>query len=168
MPAGELDAMLSAVKWGAHAGLGSYLVAQVGLTLLGLALFPTGGSIVDHPGVLIFACLGIFLLLFAFSAAGYYTGRETLKAGLGAVAGLVALALYAALSALYTPGAGASATAPAGASLSPVAQAIARGVAALFIFGLAALMGWLGGRPGAQNARRRLAATRDAKDATRD
>ena len=149
--------MRFALKWGALTGLGAYVVGRLILTLGAMLLFGDGPSDLDHPGILTSACLGIFIILFAFSAAGYYTGRDTLKAGMGAVAGIVAMAVYAALSAIYTPGASAAATPaqPGQPAISPVAQAISLVAAALVVFGIAALMGWLGGRPGAANARKR-------------
>src|SRR5262249_19448229 len=125
---------------------------------------------IDHPGILTLTCLGIFGLLFALSAAGYFSARETLRDELGAVAGMVALGVYYLLSLLYTPGAqmGAALTAgmaPSGKSLveSAFAAAVAVVSAALIVFGIAALMGWLGGRPGAAKARRRLEADRANK-----
>lgn len=148
---GEYTIMLAALKWGALVGVTSYVVANVVITALGLLLFPHAN--LTNPGLVAFACLSLFLLLFAFSTAGYFTGRETLRSGLGAAAGVVALAIYAVLSAIYTPGGHAATSTASGAT----ANAIAQGVAALIVLGIAALMGWLGGRPGAQNAKKRKA-----------
>lgn len=154
--------MRAAVKWGGLIGLSAYLIARLGLTLLSNALFGAAPADANHPGPFSLACLGIFALLFAFSAAGYFTGRDTLRDGLGAVAAIVAMAVYTVLSLIYTPMLGvASSTLPAastGAGSNPAGQAIATVLAGLIVFGFAALMGWLGGRPGAANARRRLAA----------
>jgi hypothetical protein len=145
--------MQSALKWGALTGAALYIFAGVAIPLLSDALFGTPD--LTNPGVLIFGCLGVFLLLFGFSAAGFFTGRDTLKPRLGAVAAIIALALYAVLTALYTPHAGPSPVAASATSAkNPVGQAIAALVADAFVGGLAALMGWLGGRPGAQRARR--------------
>jgi hypothetical protein len=155
--------MQAALKWGALVGAASYIVAGLAIPLLAGALFGTPD--LSNPGVLTFGCLGIFVLLFGFSAAGYWTGRETLKAGMGAVGGIVALAVYAVLTRLYTPHVHAVSATAATAKVTPaggnaVGQAVAALVADAFVLGLAALMGWLGGRPGAQNARRaREAAT---------
>lgn len=153
--------MRVALKWGVLVGLAMYLVATVGLTLLALALFPHQPADLDHPGVFTLSCLGIFGLLFACSAAGFFTGRETLRDGYGALAGVVALAVYYVLGLIYTPGQppGAAlrgAAAPGqSAAESAFAQAVAALSSALIVFGIAALMGWLGGRPGAARARRR-------------
>jgi hypothetical protein len=145
--------MQPALKWGALVGTASYLVAALALPLLSAALFGTPD--LANPGVLVLGCLDIFLLLFGFSAAGYFTGRETLKDRLGAVAGMTAFVVYAVLTAVYTPHAGGSpASAGTKGSANAVGQAIAAVVADAFVLGLAALMGWLGGRPGAQKARR--------------
>ena len=74
--------MRSAMKWGAVVGIASYLLLGLGLTLLGIAAFGTGSASLDtNPGKLSLGCASIFLLLFAFSAAGYFAGRETLNAG---------------------------------------------------------------------------------------
>lgn len=157
--------MLPALRWGALVGVAAYLIAGLAIPFAGLALF--GNADLSNPGVLIFGCSGIFLLLFGFSAAGYFTGRDTLKAGLGAVSGLAALAVYAVLTALYSPrAAGGTTTTPASANVSAIGQAIASIVAAVFVFAIAALMGWLGGRPGAQKALKRQAAQAQAAAAT--
>jgi|GEM_PF-980724 uncharacterized protein with beta-barrel porin domain len=166
--------MLSAAKWGALVGVCSYLVLIVGLTLLNAALFGNSPADLDHPGALTFVCLGIFGLLFAFSAAGYFTGRETLRAGLGALSAVIAFAVYYLLSLIYTPDRSAASTAsttttPAGAHPLPaVFQALAAIVAGLIVAGFAALMGWLGARPAVQQARKRLnlATATDATDST--
>lgn len=154
--------MLSAVKWGGIVGVAAYLIARLGLGLLSSAIFGAGSPVdLDHPGPFSLACLGIFALLFAFSAAGYFAGRDTLKAGLGAVAGMIAFAVYAALSAIPLgglTGSRATSSTPAAPQQDPVTQAIVGLLALLIVLGIAALMGWLGGRPGATNARRRQAA----------
>ncbi|MGH2487836.1 MAG: hypothetical protein ACRDHE_17685 [Ktedonobacterales bacterium] len=147
--------MLPIVKWGFVFGVANYLVAGLAIPALSLALFPHADN--SNPGLVSFECAGIFLLLFAFSAAGYYTGRDTLNAGMGALAGMLALAVYEALFSLYTPQAGGSTTQTTGTHPSAVIQFTAFLVSTLLEFGLAALMGWLGGRPGATKARRRLA-----------
>lgn len=155
--------MLSAVKWGGIVGVVAYLLARLGLGLLSSALFGTSSPVdLNHPGPFSLACLGIFALLFGFSAAGYFAGRATLKDGLGAVAGMMAFAVYAALSAIPlrltgSPATTSTPTTPAAPQQDPAAQVIAGLVALLFALGIAALMGWLGGRPGAMNARRRQA-----------
>ena len=154
--------MLTALKWGGIIGAAAYLLARLGLGLLSSALFGASSPVdLDHPGPFSLACLGIFALLFAFSAAGYFAGRDTLKDGLGAVAGMIAFAVYAALSAIPLRLTGSQApstsTTPAAPSQNPATQAIVGIVALVFALGIAALMGWLGGRPGAMRARRRHA-----------
>lgn len=154
--------MLSAFKWGGIVGVGAYLLARLGLGLLSSALFGAGSPVdLNHPGPFSLACLGIFALLFAFSAAGYFAGRDTLKDGLGAVAGMIAFVAYAALSAIplgLTGSQATTSTTPGAPRQDPLTQAIVSLVALLFALGIAALMGWLGGRPGAMNARKRQAA----------
>ena len=159
--------MQTALKWGAIVGGVAYLVGTIFLTLLAKLLF--GGQPVDlnHPGVFTLSCLGIFGLLFAFSAAGYFTGRDTLLDGWGAVAGMVALAVYYVLSLLYTPGAefaaslrGQFVSVPGKtAAESAFAAGVSVAASAFIVFGIAAMMGWLGGRPGAKNALKRLPAS---------
>jgi putative flippase GtrA len=159
--------MKSAAKWGAIVGVSSYLVLIVGLTLLNSALFGSSPADLDHPGTLTLVCLGIFGICFAFSAAGYFTGRETRKAGLGAISAVIALIVYYVLSTLYTPGR----TATGGSSgtsdkLPMVAQVLSAVVAGLVVMLLAAGMGWLGARPAVQQAERRLA--RRIPDSTKE
>ncbi|MGZ3662952.1 MAG: hypothetical protein ACXVCO_18355 [Ktedonobacterales bacterium] len=160
--------MLTALKWGGIIGAAAYLLARLGLGLLSSALFGASSPVdLDHPGPFSLACLGIFALLFAFSAAGYFAGRDTLKDGLGAIAGMIAFAVYAALSAmpvrLTSSQVPSTSTTPAAPSQNPATQAIVSLVALLFALGIAALMGWLGGRPGAMRARRRSAAQQTHK-----
>lgn len=156
--------MRAAALWGGVTGLGAYLILRLGLALLTVLLFGSGSPDLDHPGIFTSNCLGIFALLFAFSAAGYFAGRDSLRAEMGALAGVVSVIVYAALSALYTPqasgSAGATTPAPGTQPLPAAAQAASAIVAAALVVGIAALMGWLGGRPGARNGRRRLATAR--------
>jgi len=159
--------MRAAALWGGVTGLGAYLILRLGLALLTVLLFGSGSPDLDHPGIFTSNCLGIFALLFAFSAAGYFAGRDSLRAEMGALAGVISVAVYAAFSALYTPlasGSAGAAPAPAPATqpLPAAAQAASTIVAATLVFGIAALMGWLGGRPGARNGRRQLAAAHKA------
>lgn len=147
--------MMSAAKWGAIVGVSSYLVLIVGLTLLNSALFGASPVDLNHPGPLTLVCLGIFGICFAFSAAGYFTGRETRKAGLGAISAVIALILYYLLSSLYTPGR--TATGGASDKMPLVAQVLSAVVAGVIVMLLAAGMGWLGARPAVQQAERRLA-----------
>lgn len=151
--------MRSTLKWGALIGVAIYILSRLLIPFISSMLLGGGPADLNHPAVLMSACLGIFLELFAFSAAGYLAGRDTLRPGLGAVAGMVAMALYDILSALYTPGGNATTVTSAATHLSTAAQFISAVVAGALVFGIAALMGWLGGRPGAQNARKRMAAS---------
>ncbi|MBF6590316.1 MAG: hypothetical protein IVW57_07265 [Ktedonobacterales bacterium] len=141
----------SAAKWGALVGAGTYLTVGILLALLGNLLFgPTAAGLTSNPNKLALGCLGIFALLFAFSTAGFFAGRETRRPSAGTLAGMGAFIVYALLSAIYLPG---GEGAPAATSGGFLAQAIA----ALIVLGIAALMGWLGGRPGAQRGQKRLA-----------
>ncbi|HEU5347893.1 MAG TPA: hypothetical protein VFU63_04705 [Ktedonobacterales bacterium] len=148
--------MRAAIKWGALIGVASYLVVGLGLTVLGLVAFGSGPASLDtSPGKLTLGCASLFMLLFAFSAAGFYAGRETLNAGMGAIAGMVAFAVYGVLITIYAPGSSTNifaedTAAPGGLIL----QAMAIFVTVTIPLGIAALMGWLGGRPGAMRARK--------------
>lgn len=161
--------MRAALKWGALTGVGAYVVAQLALTFGAVLIFGSGPGDPQHPGILLSGCLGIFFILFAFSAAGYFTGRDTLKAGMGALAGMVAFAVYASLSLIYTPVTGSARPSPVpkpgSPAVSPAMEVAANITATLIILGIAALMGWLGGRPGAANARRRVEKVTAAKGA---
>lgn len=148
--------MRAAIKWGALVGVASYLLVGLGLTVLGLVAFGNAPASLDaSPGKLTLGCASLFLLLFAFSAAGFFTGRETLNAGMGAIAGMVAFAIYGTLITIYAPGGSSNVLAqdtsgPGGFVL----QAMAIVVTVTIPLGAAALMGWLGGRPGAMRARK--------------
>ena len=150
--------MRAAIKWGALIGIASYLLVGLGLTILGKVAFGDAPATLDaSPGKLSLGCASLFLLLFAFSAAGFFAGRETLNAGMGAIAGMVAFALYGVLITIYAPGSSANVLAqdavmPGG----PILQAMAIVVTVAIPLGIAALMGWLGGRPGAMRARKLL------------
>ncbi len=150
--------MIAGAKWGAIVGALVYIVL-LGVNSVGNLLFAgMSGSVMEHPTLLIPVCLSFFLLLFAFSTAGFYAGRETGKASLGAIAGMVTLIVQYLLSLIYNPaGGGTSAAAPASghSTLSLGAQLLAAAVAPLLFLGVAASMGWLGGRPGAQQYARR-------------
>jgi hypothetical protein len=165
--------VISSLKWGALIGLTSYLMVDVALTAIGLFAFGSGSADpTANPGKLTLGCAGLFLLLFAFSAAGFFAGRETGRSGAGALAGLVAGAIYAALIQVYTPG-GSSFGASAGASgpaAGVAATIIVLAITVLLYLGVAALMGWLGGRPGAQRSplrKRTLAAAPGAGETPR-
>ncbi|HEX6542948.1 MAG TPA: hypothetical protein VF040_14415 [Ktedonobacterales bacterium] len=148
--------MRAAIKWGALIGAASYLVSGLGLTIIGMLAFGNGPATLEsNPGKLTLGCASLFLLLFAFSAAGFFTGRETLNAGMGALAGMVAFALYGVLITIYAPGGSANIlTADASAPGGVASQAMAIFVTVTIPLGIAALMGWLGGRPGAARARK--------------
>ncbi len=138
--------MVSAAKWGAIVGVAIYFVSQA-ITLIGqIAFGPTTPADPSHPGKIALGCIDLLLIAFAFSTSGFYTGRETRIAGLGAIAGMITFAVYGLLLGLLpfgshvTPGAG-------GATAG---QDIVLGIITIVIFlSIAALIGWLGGRPGA-------------------
>jgi hypothetical protein len=144
------------MKWGALIGVASYLLMGVGLTVLGIVAFGDGSaSLGSNPGKLTLGCMSLFLLLFAFSAAGFFTGRETLNAGMGALAGMVAFAIYGVLITIYAPGASANVLSQDASTRGGfVLQAMAIFVTVTIPLGIAALMGWLGGRPGAVRGRK--------------
>ena len=144
--------MRAVLKWGALTGIGAYVITRIGFTYAALYAFGAAPAGPNNPGPIMFGCIGIFVILFMFSAAGYYAGGATRSAGIGALAGLLSCAVYAAASAVYTPGQAAS-TAVTGAGNSTT-RIVTQAVAAVAVFGIAALMGWLGGRPGAKNARK--------------
>lgn len=162
--------MRAAIKWGALIGAASYLLVGLGLTIFGLVAFGDGAaSLGGSPGKLTLGCASLFLLLFAFSAAGFVAGRETLNAGTGAIAGMVAFVVYGTLVTIYAPGGGSNvfvqdASGPGGF----VMQAMAVVVTVTIPLGIAALMGWLGGRPGAMRAHKaqQIAATETVMSAT--
>ncbi len=143
--------MLSAAKWGALVGVAIYVVSQVITIINQVAL---GGGPVDpnHPAVIALGCVNLLLIVFAFSASGFYAGRETREAGFGAIAGMVTFIVYGALLSIYTFG-GRVALGAGGATLG---QQIVIGVITIILYlVISALIGWLGGRPGAAQGRAR-------------
>lgn len=137
--------MLAAAKWGAVVGVAVYIISQA-IYFIGLvALGPTPAD-PAHPGKIALGCLNLLIIAFAFSTSGFYTGRETRVAGLGAIAGMVTFAIYGLLIAIV----------PFGAQVTPgqggntLGQDIVLGLIIVVIYlSIAALIGWLGGRPGA-------------------
>jgi hypothetical protein len=159
--------MTTALKWGALVGVSSYLILTIGLTLLNSLLFGNSPSDLNHPGSLAFACFGIFGILFAFSAAGYFTGRETRKVGWGVTSAMLALIVYYVLGLIYSPGRGGIGDTSAASTtnhLPLAAQVLSSVVAAVIVLLIAAGMGWLGARPGIQRAQKRLGQSALPKD----
>ncbi|HLY30701.1 MAG TPA: hypothetical protein VKQ36_06710 [Ktedonobacterales bacterium] len=146
--------MLSAAKWGALVGVAIYIVSQI-LAVISNAAFP-GAPTVNNPGAVSLGCLNLMLILFAFSAAGFYTGRETGRAGLGAIGGMVSFVVYAALLAIYSVGGRIIQSQGEGGFFGALVASV---IPVILYLGLAALIGWLGGRPGATRARLRPADT---------
>ncbi len=137
--------MLSAAKWGAIVGVAIYVISQV-ITIVSQIALGVGPADPNHPGRIALGCFDLLLIVFAFSASGFYTGRETRKAGLGAIAGMVTFVVYGALLAVYSV----SGRAELGAGGATLGEKVLIGlVTVLFYLCIAALIGWLGGRPGA-------------------
>ena len=145
-----LHVMLSAAKWGALIGVAIYLVSQF-ITFISLTALGPGPVDPAHPARVTLGCVGLLLIIFAFSASGYYAGRETRQAGYGAIAGMVTFAVYGALISLYTYGGRASQA--SGATLGQ--QIVIELISVTLYLIVAALIGWLGGRPGSSQARAR-------------
>lgn len=152
--------MRAVLKWGALVGVASYLLMGLALTVLGEVAFGNGPASLDtSPGKLTLGCASLFLLLFALSAAGFFAGRETLNAGMGALAGMLAFAVYGVLITVYSPGSSSNILSEDVAAAGGfILQAMAIFVTVTIPLGIAALMGWLGGRPGAMRARKALQA----------
>jgi hypothetical protein len=139
------------LKWGAIVGVAAYLVAMA-FNVLYLALAGKGNATLnDHPVLLIPVCGVVFALLFACSAAGFYSTRETGVIRDGVTAGVVVWVVLFVLSKIYTPGTQ-SGAAPAAQNAGSL---IALVIAGLLVVSIAAGMGWLGARPGAQQHARR-------------
>ncbi len=143
----------TAATWGALVGFCLYLGVGILLTLIGNAVAGSSST------YLTLGCLGFFLLLFAFSAAGYLAGQSTGRASAGAIAGMVALLVYGVLEQLYEPASTIAQTASTTSasttpSVSTTALIVAQIITDVLFLGIAAGLGWLGGRPGAQRAQR--------------
>jgi len=146
--------MLSAAKWGALVGVATYLFTQL-ITIIGdITLGAETPADPSHPGKIALGCLNLLLIIFAFSTSGFYTGRETRKAGYGAIAGMVTFAVYGALLSVYSYGG----RPPLGAGGATLGQEVVIGlITVLFYLCISALIGWLGGRPGSTQGRARAA-----------
>lgn len=151
--------MLAATKWGAIVGVAVYIISQA-FYFLGVAAFGPNPADPAHPGKIALGCVNLLIIAFAFSTSGFYTGRETRVASMGAIAGMVTFAIYGLLIAVV----------PVGAQVMPgqggqtLGQDIVLGLIIVVIYlGIAALVGWLGGRPGAS---RGLAEARRAAEAS--
>lgn len=145
--------MLSAAKWGALVGVATYLISQL-ITIISDVVLGPGAADLNHPGRITLGCLNLLIIAFAFSAAGFYTGRETRQAGLGPLAGMITFAVYGTLLAMYSFG---GRMQMGGANLGE--QVIVGLTTVFFYLMIAAMIGWLGARPGAGRARRRTTAT---------
>src|SRR5260221_12320 len=120
----EAAHMLVGFKWGVIVGVAAYLV-EVVLALLYVAMTGSGtATLTDRPTLLIPVCLGYFALLFACSAAGFYAGRETGRAGLGALAGGGVWFVQYTLGRVYNPHACSAATASVGRDESTAARRV--------------------------------------------
>jgi hypothetical protein len=155
--------MVTGLKWGALVGVAVYLV-EVALALVENALSGRAPlDLTNHPVEVIPICLLYFVLLFSFSASGFYTGRETGKARLGAVAAVVTLVVQYLLGLLYTPASTSGrTTTTTQTAANPISAFLYEIVALLLFVGIAALLGWLGGRPGAQRFAQRQHAQNSA------
>ncbi|HEU5345907.1 MAG TPA: hypothetical protein VFX31_06935 [Ktedonobacterales bacterium] len=143
--------MLSAAKWGALVGVAIYLVSQV-ITFVDQVALGAGPADLNHPGKITLGCLELLLIAFAFSASGFYTGRETRVAGYGAIAGMVTFVVYGALISIYSFG-GRIHLGADGATLGE--QIVIELIVVILYLIISALIGWLGGRPGAAQGRAR-------------
>lgn len=143
--------MLSAAKWGALVGVAVYLVTQL-ITIISQVAFGSGQMDLNHPGQITLGCLELLLIVFAFSASGFYAGRETRLAGYGAIAGMVTFVVYGALISIYSYGG----RMPLGAGGATLGQQIVIALISIVLYLIiSALIGWLGGRPGAAQGRAR-------------
>lgn len=141
--------MLSAAKWGAIVGVAVYIISQA-LYFISLGAFGSAPADPSHPGKIALGCVSLLLIVFAFSTSGFFTGRETGLAGLGAIAGMVTFAVYGLLLTII----------PFGARVTPgqggatIGQDVLIGLITVVVYlGIAALIGWLGGRPGASRGK---------------
>lgn len=137
--------MRSVAKWGVIVGVATYAVSQILYVISALAL---GASPEDpsHPAGYVLQCVELLLIAFAFSAAGFYTGRETRLAGMGALAGMLTFAIYGLLLSVIPLGAH---VAPSSNGLPLGQEIVVEIVSVTLILAIAAFIGWLGGRPGA-------------------
>lgn len=153
--------MLSAAKWGALVGVAVYIVLQI-VSLISLSTLGPGSIDPNHPGQITLGCLELLLILFAFSTSGFYAGRETRQAGYGAIAGMVTFAVYGVLLSIYSYG---RTSTSGGGNAGALGQQIVIEIISVTLYlVIAALIGWLGGRPGATQGRARAARLAKAKE----
>ena len=153
--------MLSAAKWGALVGVAMYIILEV-ISIISLSTLGPGSIDPNHPGQITLGCLELLIILFAFSTSGFYAGRETRQAGLGAIAGMVTFAVYGVLLSIYSYGR----TSSSGVSGGTIGQQVVIELISVTLYlVIAALIGWLGGRPGATQGRARAARLAQEKEA---
>lgn len=145
--------MLPAVKWGALVGVAIYIISQA-ITILSDVALGAGPADPTHPGRIAFGCVDLLLIIFAFSTSGYFAGRQTRQAGYGAIAGMVTFVAYGILLSVYSYG-GRQPLGAGGPTLGQ--QAVIGLITVVFYLCIAALIGWLGGRPGASQGQARAA-----------
>lgn len=150
--------MRSVAKWGAVIGVATYIVS---LAIFYINDLIDGSAPADpaHPTAVALGCLELLVIAFAFSAAGFYAGRDTRVAGYGALAGMLTCAVYGILRAVVPLAQQAASATPGLTAGQQLAISI---VSDVIILGVAALIGWLGGRPGAARGKIRAARATDS------
>jgi hypothetical protein len=141
----------SAASWGGLFGLALYLFVGLVLTLVGIAIASPGNADpTQNPALYTLGCFQFLLLLFTYSAAGYYAGLETARASVGALAGAITFGVYWILSIIYLPvGTSSTPTTAPASQVSAATVIISNLIVLLISLGIAAGLGWLGGRAGA-------------------
>jgi hypothetical protein len=152
--------MRSVAKWGVIIGVASYIVS---LAIYYINYLIDGAAAPDpaHPTAVALGCLQLLVIAFAFSAAGFFAGRDSRVAGYGALAGMLTCAVYGVLRTLIPLAPQASSGA---AGLTAGQQLAISIISDALILGIAALIGWLGGRPGAARGKAQAARANAASD----
>lgn len=147
-------------KWGVIIGVATYIAS---LAIFYINYLIDGAAAADpaHPTAVALGCLELLVIAFAFSAAGFFAGHDTRVAGNGALAGMLTCAVYGLLTTLIPAAHQASSGAP---GLTAGQQLVVTIISDALILGIAALIGWLGGRPGAARGKAQAARANAASD----
>ncbi len=98
----ESASVVSALKWGAIVGVAYFVLAYL-VALLSNVIVGFGNNPTQNPSLVIPACLGLFVIVFALYVAGYLPAMERGQIGPGLLSTLVMLAISNILGKLINP-----------------------------------------------------------------
>src|SRR5215469_13922488 len=89
--------MRSVAKWGVIIGVATY-IGSMAIFYINYLIDGAAPADPAHPTAVALACLELLVIAFAFSAAGFFAGRDSRVAGYGALAGMLTCAVYGILN----------------------------------------------------------------------